>query len=456
MALDPPPFCAHTVVQNLTSTRTGGGSAGNHNITMTERFKVTEHRIPGQHIREYPHATSTAQETPLRLVIKQYTPLDNPDPSPGDITIIATHANAVPKEAYEPLWDDLLPRLRARGVRVRGVWVADMAHQGASAAANEDELGDDPHPFDHARDLLCAVNHFRAQMPRPLVGVGHSVGAAQLAFLSELHPRLFAALALVEPWMTSRPTATGHLVVRAAALRRDAGPTRAEAERAVRRSAVCRGWDARALDRMAAHALRATPTLLFPDAAAAGATLATPKHQEAFTAVRANFEGRGAGGELSREDRATHPDVDPGSAMVAPFYNTWRERALRALGGVRAPVLMVFGEGSPVTHQDFREELRRTAGVGFGGSGGAALGQLQEAVVPGGHFVAMESVGAVADELAAWLGVRMLEFKEKEELMERGRRGKSKAELQTMSREWVEQAKKWDGGWGRGRRMAKL
>lgn len=30
--------------------------------------------------------------------------------------------------------------------------------------------------MDHPRDLLLLINHFRDQMPRPLVGVGHSFG----------------------------------------------------------------------------------------------------------------------------------------------------------------------------------------------------------------------------------------------------------------------------------------
>ncbi|OCK94619.1 uncharacterized protein K441DRAFT_519356, partial [Cenococcum geophilum 1.58] len=58
--------------------------------------------------------------------------------------------------------------------------VADMAHQGASGVANEHLLGDDPSCFDHSRGLLHMVNHFRHQMPRPIIGVTHRMGFAQL------------------------------------------------------------------------------------------------------------------------------------------------------------------------------------------------------------------------------------------------------------------------------------
>ena len=34
--------------------------------------------------------------------------------------------------------------------------------------------------FDHSRDLLYMVNNFRERMIRPIFGVGHSMGAAQL------------------------------------------------------------------------------------------------------------------------------------------------------------------------------------------------------------------------------------------------------------------------------------
>lgn len=34
--------------------------------------------------------------------------------------------------------------------------------------------------LDHSRDLLHIINHFRDDMPRPIVGIGHSFGAAQL------------------------------------------------------------------------------------------------------------------------------------------------------------------------------------------------------------------------------------------------------------------------------------
>jgi hypothetical protein len=59
-------------------------------------FHITEHIVPCQHIREYARATASA-DSPLDLVIKQYTPRDNLNPQKGDTTIIATHGSGLPK-----------------------------------------------------------------------------------------------------------------------------------------------------------------------------------------------------------------------------------------------------------------------------------------------------------------------------------------------------------------------
>jgi hypothetical protein len=45
------------------------------------------------------------------------------------------------KELYEPLWIDLHTRSKANGFRIRGVWIADVAQQGASLALNEHLIG---------------------------------------------------------------------------------------------------------------------------------------------------------------------------------------------------------------------------------------------------------------------------------------------------------------------------
>jgi hypothetical protein len=80
--------------------------------------------------------------------------------------------------------------------------MSDVAQEGQSSVINEDSLGNDRKLydqlqskckaqdketnnvaaswFDHPRDLLHLVNVKRAEMPRPIVGIGHSMGGAHL------------------------------------------------------------------------------------------------------------------------------------------------------------------------------------------------------------------------------------------------------------------------------------
>jgi hypothetical protein len=63
----------------------------------SDHYRIDEHVIEASHIRGFPRTTSTTQNEVLHLAVKQYTPLNNPNPQPGDLTIIAAHANAFPK-----------------------------------------------------------------------------------------------------------------------------------------------------------------------------------------------------------------------------------------------------------------------------------------------------------------------------------------------------------------------
>ena len=143
-------------------------------------FRINEHKVLGQYVREYRQATGNSQEDKLYLSVKQYIPHNNPNPEPGDVTVIGAHANGFPKELYEPLWDDLLEQSMKQSWRIRSIWIADVAHQGQSGVMNEENLGNDPSWHDHARDLLHLINIKRAEMPRPIIGIGHSMGGAQL------------------------------------------------------------------------------------------------------------------------------------------------------------------------------------------------------------------------------------------------------------------------------------
>lgn len=44
---------------------------------------------------------------------------------------------------YEPLWEQILGLSGNNDFRIRGIWIADMASQGASGVLNEYDVGDD-------------------------------------------------------------------------------------------------------------------------------------------------------------------------------------------------------------------------------------------------------------------------------------------------------------------------
>jgi hypothetical protein len=69
-------------------------------IRNMSHFRVVEHTIRGQNIRERPGAVKSGHEQDIRLAVKQYIPLDNPSPQEGDVTLIGAHANGFPKVSH--------------------------------------------------------------------------------------------------------------------------------------------------------------------------------------------------------------------------------------------------------------------------------------------------------------------------------------------------------------------
>lgn len=59
-------------------------------------FNITEHVVDCQHIREYARATRDSNDA-LKIAVKQYTPKSNPNPQPGDVTIIGATSVGSPK-----------------------------------------------------------------------------------------------------------------------------------------------------------------------------------------------------------------------------------------------------------------------------------------------------------------------------------------------------------------------
>ncbi|KAI1158252.1 Alpha/beta hydrolase family-domain-containing protein [Nemania serpens] len=442
-------------------------------------FHIKEHVVPGQHIREYPRATASSQEAVLSLHVKQYVPKDNPAPRPGDVTVLGAHANGFPKELYEPLWAELHARSLdpASGFRLRGIWIADITNGGYSGELNERRLGDDPFWHDLSRDLLHLTNVFRAEMPRPLVGVGHSYGANILTQLSLLHPRLLTSLVLFDPTIVAfdpaRMAGPGTSPARASAVRRDVWPSREAAIASFARSPFYRSWDPRVLERWNQHALRDLPTLVHPELPASGSappsdsttantttttgpaspgvTLRTTKHQEVFTFVRPIYPFMTVHPPTSPSSPPTYtfsrtgaPDYDPSLASLPPgsgvfaFYRSESNTPLAALPSVRPGVLFVHGGESDISRPEMRAHRLATCGVGPGGSGGVAAGRVAEVLLERrGHLFPMEVPAEAAAHAARWIASEMALWRREQADYERWTRLPARQKA-IMSSEFVE------------------
>ncbi|PVI08472.1 hypothetical protein DM02DRAFT_665806 [Periconia macrospinosa] len=449
----------------------------------SEYYRIDEHVLDASHIRGFPRTTSTTQEEVLKLAIKQYTPLNNTSPKPGDITIIAAHANAFPKELYEPLWDDLLKISKQQNFGIRGIWIADVAHQGQSGILNEDKLGNDPAWLDHSRDLLHMVNTFRAQMPRPIIGIGHSMGGAQLTYLALIHPRLFETLVLIDPVLQKEVNFSGNVSpADASANRRDRWPSREEAAKGMLRNKFYQAWDRRVFDRWIQFGLRDLPTELYPDESSSPSssnptastalpatvtteptatpapsqpkqvTLTTTKHHEVMTFLRPNFAFRpGVDSEPSSStysvanptaiNRRTHPDLFQTQVPQSPFYRGESMMVFRLLPHLRPSVLYIFASESSLTTDPtaIPEKMART-GTGDGGSGGEKEGRVVKVMVQdAGHLIPMEKVEETASHAAKWIGNEMGRWREDEQKSEAEWGTKKGRERRVLTERFVEE-----------------
>ncbi|OHE94272.1 hypothetical protein CORC01_10432 [Colletotrichum orchidophilum] len=420
---------------------------------MSSVFHIKEHVLNAAHVRETPRSLSRSQDDVLKLAVKEYIPKDNPNPQPGDVTIIGAHANGFPKELYEALWEDLhAESLKPTSTfRIRSVIIADAAWQGASSTLNEPLLGNDPGWFDHPRDLLYAINTLRP--PRPLIGVGHSFGGNSIVNVALAHPRLFSGIVLLDPviskWSSNAKGSIADSPAAASARRRDLWPSREEARKSFLKSPFYRAWDKRVFDAWVEHGLRNLPTQLYPSTSSTDSsgtpitkdsvTLTTSKHQEVFTYFRPSWHAYDARGQyLVRPDLV--PDLDPALNEIYYTYPVYRSEGastLVRLPHLRPGCLYVFGGDSDLTTPELIEEKLRLTGTGVGGSGGAPKGKVKQITLEGGgHLFPMEVPGKSAKLTAEWIEKSLGEWRAAQDEYERWTR-LSVEEKTTLTDEWL-------------------
>lgn len=417
-----------------------------------EYFHSTIHIIQGQHIREYANSTAGSNEDILNLEIKQYVPHNNLPQNQGaeqqsaelpSVTIIAAHANSFPKELYEPLWDTVLEESRSSGARyrVRSIWIADMVNQNASGVLNEKKLGDEFHWFDHSRDLLRMIDVFRDEMPLPLVGIGHSVGGAVMVGLSQMHPRLFSNLILLEPQITIIPMRNLVQFVKQA-LQPDLWSSRQEAEASIRKNLFYKRWDPRVLNRYIQLLFRDTPTTLYPGAPAGSVTKRTSNAQAFFSTAKRNYQNISMQGRpASAEERRINPDVDSRAPFQYPWYASAPRQAFYMLPTLRPAVHFIHGEQSPSSFREMRKARVESCGIGYGGNGGIELGRVKESLLPSGHFLPFDMVRETGKIISDYLNDEIPSWKDFEDRRLESWNQRSLREKQTLSKEDLEHLK---------------
>ncbi|OOO03840.1 hypothetical protein OAory_01022510 [Aspergillus oryzae] len=357
----------------------------------SNNFRITEHIVPGCHIREYAGSTAGRQEDVLRLHVKQYTPLNPPEPlSPEAVTIIAAHGVGLAKELYEPLWNEILQRAERNNFQIRSIWIAEAASMGMSAIFNEDKLSIDFSWMDHSCDLLFMINYFRDEMPR-----------TNLVFL---YPRLFTTLILLDPVIQLNPPPMGFgsdppSAINFTLYRQDVWPNRQAATEVYKK--MFPKMDPRCVDRMTKFGFRDLPTDLYPeslegsDPANPPVTLTTSKNPDMIAQIRENFSARTLDGRI-QIDRSTHAEMDPVAAFF-PMYCPEPRATFFRLPTLRPSLIWVLGEKSYLRLDEVREGIK-ICGHGIGGSGGDSQGKVKEAAIPkGSHLFPFENVAEAAE-----------------------------------------------------------
>ncbi|KAF7945497.1 hypothetical protein EAE96_010264 [Botrytis aclada] len=308
---------------------------------------------------------------------------------------------------------------------------------------NENLQGDENSYFDHSRDLLQMINIFREQMIRPIIGIGHSFGATQLVGLSMMHPRLFTSLILLEPIIQSAPP-PGMNVARSSSYRPDLWPSLSAASDAFRQNKFFAGLDPRVLDRILKFGIRRIPTSLYPitEIAKEGAyTLTTTKHQEVWSFLRPNFEGRDAHASQNRLDHLLFPDIHVAQRGLL-FYRPEIAIAEEYLTYLRPSVLYIFGAKSVFSAPDQQNEKMERTGSGLGGSGGVKMGQVEKHVFENlGRMASLEDVRGCINVIGEWMDKKLNQFKADEEALKNIDPQKSTNDMLIMSQKWLELVK---------------
>ncbi len=250
-------------------------------------------------------------------------------PGPSGVTLALAHATGF----CRGVWDPVIDELRVAGIEDS---VVLWDHRGHGESEKP------PLPidwWDAARDGLAVL----AGVSGPIVGIGHSLGAASLLMAEILAPGTFSAIVAIEPIVFPPPyrPIDHHPMVEAAKRRRRSFASPGAALANFASKAVFGGWDGRALEAYVNCGLR-------PDG--------------------------------DHWVLACQPEYEAAFFAASPLHGAWDR-----LGEVAPPVHVVAGRDSDTHPAEFADA--QTGRLGNG---------TLEIVEGSGHFLPMEQPGRVA------------------------------------------------------------
>lgn len=249
-----------------------------------ERFTVHEHTFDAHHPRQSTRATSDGFKR-LKIAVKEYRSTDVGLNEPTGISVVFCQANGIPKESYEPFFDDLYDQLKGTPAQIKTIWSIDNVTHGDSYVLNEHSIGTDYFWRDGARDVIAFMQ--QAKIKEPVMAIGHSFGAASLLFANSISPHLFMTVVAYEP-IVSDPSVSlahealgSHIMASMSSTRRDIFDSPASFKKYLSSRPFWAAWDPRVLEKYVTYGLRDVPTKLHADKKS-GVVLKTPREQEVF------------------------------------------------------------------------------------------------------------------------------------------------------------------------------
>lgn len=243
-------------------------------------------------------------------------------------------------------------------------------------------------------------------------------------------------------------------MTRLPSLRKDLWPSRQAAEAAFRKNGLLKPFDERVVQKILEYSIRATPTLLYPQSSGntegkgeQSYTLTTPKHQEALSVARPNYEDRNWSSTPDLVARTTVPDLWPCAPYISPFYKSEGRTCWMFLPYLRPSVLWLYGNKSYTMDPDERREKIKRTGTGWNGSGGAQMGRVKEEFIEGtGHFLCFEKVAETAEKVSEWLEAEVNIWKDLEKVaLDEEWLKQDVVGRQRMDGRWLDGVKKWKG-----------